>query len=162
MNDIHWAAKTGDIGTVRGFLAKGINVNKHEDTDEGTPLHYAVWGNQVAVARLLLEHGANVSARDDFGFIPFQDAVMYGRLEIVKLLIEYKADVNKPTPFGDQPIHLAVMDSPEISEDTNVEIVRLLLDNGADVNAKNGHDQTPLQITKSEKVAHELRIRGGK
>jgi ankyrin repeat protein len=149
------AAKDGDTATVRHYIDIGSDVNLHNPSDEGTPLSYAVWGNQLMIAQLLLHHGANANAWDDFGFTPVHDAAMYGHLDILKLLIEYKGDIAKPNGFGDLPLHVAVMED-------HLDVVRFLLDHGADVNAETKKDGTALDITRNEAIRQELRSRGGK
>ena len=54
--------------------------------DWSTPLHEASREGHVEVVRLLLEHGADLRARDRSGKTPSEVASQYERLEIVQLL----------------------------------------------------------------------------
>jgi ankyrin repeat protein len=61
-----------------------------------TALHYAVYNNNDQFVRLLLEHGADVNIRDNYGGTPSELASKEGYHEIVELLSEYRAEsVNK-------------------------------------------------------------------
>ena len=45
------------------LLANSANVNRRDD-DKATPLYFAAVGGFVDVARLLLDYGADINARD--------------------------------------------------------------------------------------------------
>jgi hypothetical protein len=54
---------------VRFLLEHGADPNV-QDKDGGTPLHFAVEGCHVDVARLLLDYGADPTIRDNKGRTP--------------------------------------------------------------------------------------------
>jgi uncharacterized protein len=59
------------------------------------PLHSAAAARSVPIARLLLEHGAPVNARQgggDSGFTPLMEAAFNGQVEMVDVLLEHGAD----------------------------------------------------------------------
>lgn len=60
-----------DPAVVRALLDHGAQVNDRSGTSAicpgSTPLIYSVWYSNIDVIRILLEHGANVSAKDDKG-----------------------------------------------------------------------------------------------
>jgi ankyrin repeat protein len=57
-----------------------------------TPLHSAAAARQVAIARLLIAHGANVNAAQaESGFTPLYEAAANGDLEFATLLLEHGA-----------------------------------------------------------------------
>lgn len=55
--------------------------------DGWTPLHAAADQGHVAVARLLLEHGAEVKRSNSFGFRPLQTATQRGKFEMIQLVL---------------------------------------------------------------------------
>ena len=67
------------------LLERGAVVNA-QAKDRSTPLHRASRFGAVEVARILLEHGADVEAEDDKGRTPLRSA---GRDDMRKLLLEY-------------------------------------------------------------------------
>ncbi|KAI0269072.1 ankyrin repeat-containing domain protein, partial [Russula aff. rugulosa BPL654] len=56
-----------------------------------TPLHQASANGRIEIVRLLIEHGANVEAKNDEGETPLDVARVVQREEIIKLLSEHVA-----------------------------------------------------------------------
>ncbi len=88
------------------------------------PLHSAVAGQNLEIARLLLEHGAPVNVSQSEGFSPLHGAAQNGQVEMVELLIQFGAVVDARDVEGKTPLKLA-----EIEEHT--AIVELLRSRGA-------------------------------
>jgi len=76
-------AGKGQLAFARMLLDNGAKTNI---PDWLTPLHAASLYGHVKVVRLLLEHGADLRARDVQGRTPSEIASQYGKLEIVDLL----------------------------------------------------------------------------
>jgi ankyrin repeat protein/DNA-directed RNA polymerase subunit RPC12/RpoP len=89
------------------------------------------YGGNVETVRLLLEKGANASAKDNKGRTPLHYAAMSGNVEIVKLLLEKGAAVNAKDYDGVTALILAAGCG-------QMSVVELLLEKGADINAKEG------------------------
>lgn len=62
---------------------------------------------RVEVARVLLEHGADVTARDDAHSMPLHLISSARSPEVARLLIEHGADVNALDGSLKAPLHLA-------------------------------------------------------
>ena len=78
---------------------------------------------------VLIQHGADVTARDKTDSTPLHLASSKGSSNTVKLLIQHGADANAKDGRHATPLHLAA--SSHLSLKGNV--VRLLLDHGANV-----------------------------
>ena len=74
--------------------------------------------------RLLLEKGAAVDAKTEYGLTPLMSACMTGHVEAARLLLENGADRTLPTPFG--PPLLEVLDQLSLPEE-KVAALRALL-----------------------------------
>ena len=65
---LHDAAFQGDLDKLREILAEGQDVNAYppawKSVYQPTALAYAVWGNQPAAVRLLLDGGADPNQPD--------------------------------------------------------------------------------------------------
>jgi len=91
------------------LLANGAQVNAVSKNDmKVMPLHSAVAASRLSVARLLLEHAADVSATQEGGFTPLHSAANNGQEEMVRLLLAHGADVNSKDPEGVTPLQLAL------------------------------------------------------
>jgi ankyrin repeat protein len=94
------------------LLERGADVNTRR-SDHWTPLHLASHWRKLDLVRLLIHHGAEVKAVDDFGMTPLHE-VSKGNHEsqengvrVAQLLLDHGADVNAKTKFGYTPLALA-------------------------------------------------------
>ncbi|KAL4657997.1 cyclin-dependent kinase 4 inhibitor D-like [Arapaima gigas] len=101
------AAATGNVALLRRMLEEeGV----HPDTVNKfgrTALQVMMMGSS-AVARLLLQHGANANMQDQQGIAPAHDAARTGFVDTLSVLLEFGASVNTPDLSGALPIHIAV------------------------------------------------------
>ena len=67
---LHEAAKTGKIDKLRRLLEEGHPVNAVDPSFGLTPLHFAVRNGHVAVARLLIKNGADLTQPSTQGITP--------------------------------------------------------------------------------------------
>ncbi|MDT7807821.1 MAG: hypothetical protein QOJ70_1634 [Acidobacteriota bacterium] len=95
------AAEDGDAAAVASLLA---TASGHADArlSKGgeTPLMRAVARGHLDVARVLLDAGADASARRADGFTPLVLAVFFGHEQVARLLLERGADVSAQTNLG--------------------------------------------------------------
>ena len=97
-----WAASSnGHVDIVRYLLETFRDqIDIEASFKDKTPLLNAVVRNDVEVARVLLDHHANLNGGKDFksGNVSYlHHAVRAGNAEMVKLLIEYGADITART-----------------------------------------------------------------
>ncbi len=64
------------------------------------PLHSAAAASQTEIARMLLDAGADVNARQEGGFVPLHAAAQSGNAELAELLLERGADKALATEDG--------------------------------------------------------------
>ncbi|HRE26167.1 MAG TPA: ankyrin repeat domain-containing protein [Anaerolineales bacterium] len=72
------------------------------------PLHAAVAGQHLEVARLLLAAGVDVNARQQGGFAPLHAAAQNGHAPLVRLLLQYGADAAQCTDDGRRALDFAL------------------------------------------------------
>jgi ankyrin repeat protein len=98
------------------------------------------WKRRLAIARLLLEHGADPSSGGPHGDPPLVALFWNWPVpadELVRLLIASGADVNRASAGGTTALHMAAAHGA-------TSVVRLLLKNGARVDAEDDHHSTAL------------------
>jgi ankyrin repeat protein len=128
------------------------------------------------MARFLVEHGADVTARDNKGLTPGDVASKKGYVEVARVLGEHSAhtiskanDRRTPSPAmteegdgvgtpataginnGWTPLHVAAAQG-------NVEVVRILVEHGADTTALTEDGRTPLLLAAEVGNAEIVRI----
>ncbi|KAK3712751.1 hypothetical protein QZH41_013203, partial [Actinostola sp. cb2023] len=90
----HLACEQGSVEIVRLLLQHDPGVARIFllDAHGATPLHNAARNNSHAFMELLLEHGANVNAKDGNNVTPLMLAASSGAMASVNLLLEQGAD----------------------------------------------------------------------
>jgi ankyrin repeat protein len=74
-------------------VQRGTNIDVFNEKQE-TPVFQAARNGKVVVARLLINHGANLHSADDNSWSPLHAASHRGHLGVVKLLLGWGVDVD--------------------------------------------------------------------
>ena len=96
VDDLVGAIKSGDRAQVESLVEDGLDVDAF-DSNNYTPLYYAVESNRLEIAEYLLAHGVNANADYTVTFGPGQStppvhvALINGHQAMVDLLLEYGA-----------------------------------------------------------------------
>ncbi|CAL8079146.1 unnamed protein product [Calicophoron daubneyi] len=138
--DIFDACRNGDVARVRKLLDSGVGVNSRDTSGrKSTPLHFAAGYGRREVVSLLLDHHADVGARDDGGLIPLHNACSFGHVEVVHLMLSAGSDPNARDCWNYTPLHEAAIKG-------KVEVCILLLQAKADPQARNLDGKTPVEL----------------
>ena len=147
------AAMDGDVDAVQSLLRAGEDVNGPQP-DGMTALHWAADRNDQRVAQLLLDAGADVTARTRIGeYTPLLVASRRGNVEVIEALLEAGADPNlRTTTAGTSALHFAAASG-------RAGALRALLSAGAQVNAQElSHGHTALMFAAAYNQAEAVRI----
>lgn len=174
----HEAAARGDVGRLQRLHEQNPRNLHHQDVGGASALHYAALNNQLAAARFLLAHGADVNARNLQGQSPLFYSVSANDEKMLDFLIASGADPNAIDKHGLTPIYLAVVRglpamverlgtyrvSTEVQHASgrrplheavlrgNPNLVRLLVNMGANREARDRQGETPLQLAHRHKL----------
>ena len=124
------AAGYGHIKCLRLLIEKAADISHINAATLGfgsTPLMVAVEKQQLGAVRFLLNQGADVNLKDDYGFTALHLAAESSMYEAVICLVKNGADVNAVNFRDVTPLMMACDD------DSNMDIVRYLMRRGADL-----------------------------
>jgi len=131
------------------------NFKNGGPSDGETVLIMAMENENNELAKLLIEHGADVNADDAAGVTPLMIASRKGNLEGVKILIDHKADVNACDRDGENALFGAIANGYN-------DVVKLLIANKANIDVINHNGQTPIKIAlkfKNHEAAELLKLK---
>lgn len=110
---LYAATGSGNRAMVELLLSRGADVNATSfdgtRNTRQTCLHLAVEKGFLVVAATLLDHKADVNARDGQGQTPLHRAARNGRAETIKTLLAHGADINAKDEEGATPLSDAVL-----------------------------------------------------
>ena len=101
------AVDLGQIETVKALLESGADANAVNDKGLAVLLT-ATWHEDLEVAQLLVDHGADVNKPStENSWTPFMEAASRGNMPLIELYLQHKADINLRDRNGEQPIWVA-------------------------------------------------------
>jgi ankyrin repeat protein len=176
------AAKKGDVGCVKMWLAVGVSPNSNFLWLANTPLIEAAANGRIEVVKLLLEKGADVNGHNEGGETPLHYAAWGGHVKVMEILLDHGANPTLKgtgcgTPMqwagrGGQIEAIKVLmrygvsinqrgsgDGTALHEavmHNHPDTVRFLLENGAEVNARLEYGCTPFFLASAGKGNVEI------
>jgi len=171
MTPLHRASysytQSQDLALIQRFIDMGADVNA-QGYNGLIPLHQAAQSGGLAVARLLMDRGANVNAFDKYtgamGTAGISGTVLQVAInfnpkeEMAMFLVGRGAKLNRRDSSGNTELHLAALKG-------YVELARALAGHGADIDAVNQYDRTALYYAAKHgyrRVADALLAAGAK
>ncbi len=144
MLDIFTATMAGKTALVQEMLNGNKGLTKLISADGWTALHLAAFFGQPECAAVLLNSGADVTARstNPMQNMPLHAGVASRNAEVVKLLIDFGAPVNARQHGGWTALHAA-------AQNGDTAIAEMLLQNGAETGARADNNQAAFDLALS-------------
>ncbi len=155
---LHAAAASGNPQIVELVISSNVDANA-KAKDGVTPLRLAAQAHdQVDIATILINHGADVNVPDEDGRTALNWAVTMNHLRTVELLLQLGADVNVVDNLGTTPLHWAVLHDGEsrYKQSDIYKTVQLLLAKGASLDVVDKRGRTPSSMAKSKEIVSLL------
>ena len=150
------AITSGDIHTVELILqttdAHHLTqdlLEAENDEDGRYPLHTAAAFGQLAIAEMLIDHGAKQVPDVEDGEYPLHEAVSSDSYDIMRLLIDKGADVNAQNYSGDTALHWAVSGG-------DIDMIKILIHAGADPFISTEGSDPPIWSTTNTNIIHAM------
>eukprot|EP01084_Bolivina_argentea_P236825 398160_1 len=157
-----------------------VILNSFCDTDDTDEVIWAGKNNQMECVEVLLSHGVDINAKDEYELTALMHAVCHGTVNSAELLFKYNPDINIVNKFGQTALIMAswkgkiecvqlllkydanninLTDSIKLNEDSalicaskegHIECVKELLLYNANINASNKYGGTALIYASKE------------
>ncbi|XP_029458216.1 ankyrin repeat domain-containing protein 49 [Rhinatrema bivittatum] len=146
-----WASENLQLTTMQRLLTENSALVKVKDEDLYTPLHRAAYSGHVEAARVLIAHGADVTAVTVDGWTPLHSACKWNNTKVASFLLQHGADINAQTKGLLTPLHLAAGNRE--SRDT---LELLLMNRYVKPDLKNNLEETAYDIARRTDMHYYL------
>jgi ankyrin repeat protein len=146
---LYYASKHGHLNIVQELLEHNAPVNERNQYSI-TALHVC---STAEIARLLIQYGAEIEAREAEDNTPLHYASSTGSADVVQEIINNGADINAKDDAAQTPLHQACQNG-------HLNVVQALIRNGALLNEPDYRDDTPLHYASSNGSLEIIKLLG--
>ena len=93
------------------LIDRSDNTNDKGNMGPGgnTLLHFAVINGHYPIAAKLIDKGAEINFKNEFGFTPLHEAASHNVLAVVERMLQRNPDLNSRTNAGNTPLQQAII-----------------------------------------------------
>lgn len=91
----------------RLITASEEEINAQDPDIGDSALHYSATRNNTDIARLLIEHGANMNLPNNYGRTPFHLTTLNNSVDVAEVLLDAGADFETKDQWGESPLSTA-------------------------------------------------------
>ncbi len=175
--NIFEAIEQNDIDKVKSYI-EDINTQEWEN-DNNTPLHKALQNDNIDIAKILIESGADISI-ENYSYISsfclmlekeyidlmklsilnstdanqkhiIFNVVASEQIDLLEFLIQNEADINIQDRRNNTPLHIAL-------QNDNIDIAKILIENDADVSIENYDNISPFCLMLEKKYLDLVKL----
>lgn len=150
---LDFAAERGHVEAVNILLSAGAKVT--DMPGKWTALHCAGWQGNLAMAKALISHGANLECRENKGQTPLHWAAWQGHKTVAAYMLKNGADARVVDEDGRSPLHWSCAYGYEMTSDT-------LIYHWADIDLRDKEGKTPLDLAIANGNERLIRLLLGK
>lgn len=137
--DVFKAVQDDDLNNLRFFLSDGASPDLRNEHSQ-TLLHVAILENNIKIARLLLDAGADADLHGgSAGYNALHFAAYKKNAEMTRLILEYTEQLERTDHQSMTPLQLAAFMGTK-------DVVAALAEAGADFRRKDAFGYTPAEI----------------
>jgi hypothetical protein len=133
--------------------SRSININIKGRKGTTPLMEAAEAGMDLKYVKILIDHGADVNAKNDDGMTALMFAVLNGKIEKMQLLISNGADVNAHNEWGQTPLIQACIG---VTGSIRKDIVELLVREGANTDVKDNYGNTPVSLASQKRGREQI------
>ena len=133
------AASKKQLDMAEALLNAGACPDAAAKTNGWTPLHWAAYQGDDAMAALLLQHGAACDLAENSGWTALMLAARGGHLTVAERLLSMGASIDAVNLLNETALFLA-------AEKGRKEMLEVLIDRGASLEVADNEGRTPLLI----------------
>lgn len=146
-----YAAMGGNPEMVKFLLAKGLDINA-KDASNNTALYHSLYNtNDPSIAEYLITRGIELDTIDNEGWSTLMTAIVRDNKKIAQILIRKRIHIDNISKEGTNALMLA-------SYRGHIDIVRQLIALGVDPDLKDKEGKTALDHAKEENHTHIVRL----
>ena len=138
---LHWAAKRGDLDTLRVLHSMNADMSIRTSAESGMmPIHWAASDGKILALKFFLDMRQDINCQDLNGCTPVIIAAQHNQISCVIFLMKNNADLTLRDNCGDSVLHWCAYKG-------NVELMALVAyTNPADIENTDHYGQTPLHL----------------
>jgi len=102
------ACQKADIQKIKALMAEGANIDARDTLHKSSPMHYAVYSEDLETIKYMIDAGAPVNIKNDRDETPLHWAALAGKMMIVWTLLNAGAKINVKDSLSQTPLDKAI------------------------------------------------------